>query len=161
MAAEPESLLPILLAQMQKLDMDPARGPEPLQVVIAYRERAETLRELAITVSYLYQDDITLDPAAAKKHLRGVMQAPLQSLLSAFAEIDAWTAQAIHAAMAATADKHELKFGKIGQPLRVAVTGGPVSPPIDVTVELVGKARTLERLQEALKFIEKRIAESG
>ena len=161
MAAEPESLLPILLAQMQKLDMDPASGPEPLQVVIAYRERAETLRELARTVSYLYQDDITLDPAAAKKQLRGVMQAPLQSLHSAFAEIDEWTAQAIHAAMEATADKHELKFGKIGQPLRVAVTGGPVSPPIDVTVELVGKARTLERLEEALQFIEKRIAESG
>jgi glutamyl-tRNA synthetase len=46
-----------------------------------------------------------------------------------------------------------MNMGKIGQPIRVAVTGGAVSPPIDVTLELVGKDRTLQRLSTALDFI--------
>jgi glutamyl-tRNA synthetase len=57
------------------------------------------------------------------------------------------------------ADKRELGFGKLGQPLRVAVTGGGVSPPIDVTVALVGQARTLERIDRALAFIDARAAQ--
>jgi len=42
-------------------------------------------------------------------------------------------------------------MGKVAQPLRVAVSGGPVSPPIDVTVALLGKDKTLERLDRALE----------
>jgi glutamyl-tRNA synthetase len=60
--------------------------------------------------------------------------------------------------MEKVANDLELKFGKIGQPLRVAVTGGPISPPIDITVELVGKLRTLARLDKALAYIDERIA---
>jgi glutamyl-tRNA synthetase len=60
--------------------------------------------------------------------------------------------------MEQVAEKLELKFGKIGQPVRVAVTGGSVSPPIDITVELVGKERTLQRLEKALAYIDARIA---
>jgi len=45
-------------------------------------------------------------------------------------------------------------MGKVAQPLRVAVSGGPVSPPIDVTVALLGKDKTLERLDRALAFSE-------
>ena len=56
------------------------------------------------------------------------------------------------------AAEYEINMGKLGQPLRVAVTGGPVSPPIDVTLWLVGKTRTLARLNRALDFIRERIA---
>ena len=52
-------------------------------------------------------------------------------------------------------------MGKLGQPIRVAVTSGPVSPPIDVTVWLVGQRRTIERLDHALGLIEARAAASG
>ena len=45
-------------------------------------------------------------------------------------------------------------MGKIGQPIRVAVTGGPVSPPIDVTLALVGREKTLARLAKAITLIE-------
>ena len=53
---------------------------------------------------------------------------------------------------------HEIKMGKLGQPIRVAVTGGAVSPPIDVTLALIGRERTLTRLQTAIEFIEARAA---
>jgi glutamyl-tRNA synthetase len=55
----------------------------------------------------------------------------------------------------------DLNLGKIGQPIRVAVTSGPVSPPIDVTLWLVGQERTVQRLGSAIELIEVRAAASA
>ena len=57
------------------------------------------------------------------------------------------------AAIERVAAAHELALGKLGQPVRVAVTGSAVSPPIDVTVHLVGRARAVDRLARALDYI--------
>ena len=54
------------------------------------------------------------------------------------------------------AEKLELKLGQVAQPIRVAVSGGPVSPGIDVTLELLGREKTLERLERAILFIQDR-----
>jgi glutamyl-tRNA synthetase len=126
--------------------------------VEAYRERAVTLRELAASVRYLYEQDVVLNPDSAKKNLRPVIGEALGSLRDAWAQVESWSAAEIHQAMEEVCSSHELKFGKLGQPVRVAVTGGPVSPPIDITVELVGKQRTLARLDQALNFISERAA---
>jgi glutamyl-tRNA synthetase len=158
MAAEPAALVPQLLEQMAKVTIDPSLGPDPQRVIEVYRERAETLRELAASVRYLYEDEVPLDEGSAKKNLRPVIRDALATLVDVFATVDNWQAAAIHAAMEQVAASLELKFGKIGQPLRVAVTGGSVSPPIDATVELVGKERTLARLGRALEYIDRRIA---
>jgi glutamyl-tRNA synthetase len=72
-----------------------------------------------------------------------------------------WTAENIHNAIQAVADQFALKFGKLGQPVRVIVTGAGVSPPIDTTVELVGKERTLQRFDLALEYIAAREAAAG
>lgn len=160
MAAEPDTLVPLLVEQLGKLGQEVTNGPDPLRVVTAYRERAQTLRELAATVFYLYEDDIAVDEGSAKKQLRPVMIEPFRTLIDKLANVGDWQADAVHEALEAAAAAHDLKFGKIGQPVRVAVTGGPVSPPIDVTLELVGKERTLQRLAHALQFMEQRAAES-
>ncbi|MGI9291059.1 MAG: glutamate--tRNA ligase [Gammaproteobacteria bacterium] len=158
MAAEPESLVPLLLEQFEKVEIDPAQGPDLLAVIEVYRERAVTLRELAASVRYLYEDGAPLDEGAAKKQLRSVVLEPLQSLRNAWADIDDWSKENIHAAMTQVCEQHELKFGKIGQPVRVAVTGAGMSPSIDATVELVGKKRSLARMDRAIEYIEKRAA---
>jgi glutamyl-tRNA synthetase len=54
------------------------------------------------------------------------------------------------------AAEYEINLGKLGQPLRVAVTGGPVSPPIDTTLWLVGRERVLARVDRAIEFVEDR-----
>ena len=158
MAADPAELAPLLAEQMQSLGIDSGSGPEPARIVAAYRERAETLRELAETVRYLYVDNVELDEKAAKKNLRPVVGDAMKSLRDAWAGLSDWNAEAIHGAMEQVCEQHELKFGKIGQPVRVAVTGGPVSPPIDVTAELVGQERALKRMDQALAYIEERAA---
>jgi len=67
-----------------------------------------------------------------------------------------WREESIQDCVRRVADVYELGFGKLGQPLRVAVTGAGVSPPIDVTIALVGRERTLARLDRALAFIDAR-----
>ena len=73
---------------------------------------------------------------------------------------DSWGKTAISEAIQGVADDYEISMGKLGQPIRVAVTGGPVSPPLDETLWLVGQDRTIERLDKALAFIAERAGQA-
>lgn len=153
-----DRLAGLLEDQMQEIGVDATDGPALEAVVNAFRERATTMREMAESCLYCFQDFDEIDPKAAKKHLRPAILEPLRDVYSRFEKIPGWTAHVLTAQIHASAAAHEINMGKIGQPIRVAITGGPVSPPIDVTLELVGRERSLARLQEALRVIEERAA---
>ena len=161
MTADADVLAEQLTAQYQRIGIDTRQGPRLKDVIDAFRERATTLEEMAKSSWYLFDDVMEIEEKAAKKHLRPAVKEPLLALRNHLAKQDLWEASAIHAAIDAVAADNGIKFGKLGQPLRVAVTGGSVSPPIDITVELVGKERTLKRIDEALAYIDKRIVGSG
>ncbi len=161
MAADIDILSEQLAVQYKRMGIDTQQGPPLKAVIDAFRERATTLEEMAESSWYLFDDVTEIDAKASKKHLRPAVKEPLLALRNHLAEQDPWEASAIHAAIDAVAADCEINFGKLGQPLRVAVTGGSVSPPIDITVELVGKDRSLERIDRALAYIDKRISGSG
>jgi len=144
-----ERLIPFLEAE----GFDISGGPEPQAVAEAFHERAETLACMASDARYLYCDFADIDAKAAKKHLRAVILKPMKSVRDNFEALDDWSPQAIATVISQTASEHEINMGKLGQPIRVAVTGGSVSPPIDVTVWLIGQRRVLERLNKAIDFI--------
>jgi len=160
-AGDPKVLAPLLAGQLASEGMDPADGPDLVAVVDAYRERAVTLRELAESCWYLFRDFDAPDAAAAKKHLRPVVLAPMQQFRERCERLSEWRREDLHEAIQCSAEDHGLGFGKLGQPLRVALTGGGVSPPIDVTAELVGRQRALQRLDAALGLIRQRAAAAG
>jgi len=143
---------------LEAAGIDPATGPDPEDVARAFRERAETLVQMAVSCRFCYEDFDDIDAKTAKKVLRPVTLEPMQDIRARLEAITDWTAEALSAAIEATAADHEISMGKLGQPLRVAVTGGPVSPPIDVTLALVGRTRTLARVDHALRLIEARAA---
>ncbi|MDH3949081.1 MAG: hypothetical protein OEU74_08990 [Gammaproteobacteria bacterium] len=70
--------------------------------------------------------------------------------------LESWQADAIHQVIHDVAEALELKMGKVGMPLRVAVAGCGASPSIDITLQLLGKEKTLRRIDQALAFIEQR-----
>jgi glutamyl-tRNA synthetase len=70
-----------------------------------------------------------------------------------FGSLGNWTAGDIHGVIEATTRELEVGMGKVGQPLRVAITGGSFSPPIDQTAELLGRDRCLARLDRAIEYI--------
>ena len=146
----PEVLAPGLVMQLERAGLDVRHGPPAAAVIEAYRERATTLREIAASAHYLYAEPVQIDEAAVSKHLTAAIAGPLGLLTTRLTETADWTRTEIHAAMAAVAAECGIGFGKLGQPVRVAVTGGTVSPPIDVTLELLGRERTLDRLKRAI-----------
>ena len=150
-----------LEAQLENIGLKPADGPPLEEVAEAWRERAETLAGVAEAARWAFSHEIELDEKAARKVLRPVVREPLAAVRAALAGLAEWTAAAIHACIAETAETLGIGFGKLGQPLRVAVTGGGVSPPIDITLYLAGRVRTLERLDAALGYIDARIATAG
>jgi glutamyl-tRNA synthetase len=146
----PEELAPGVVMQLEQAGLDVRNGPPAVAVIEAYRERATTLREIASGAHYLYAEPARIDEAAVSKHLTAAVADPLRLLTTRLAEAADWTRADIHAAMVAVAAACGIGFGKLGQPVRVAVTGGTVSPPIDVTLELLGRERTLDRLKQAI-----------
>jgi glutamyl-tRNA synthetase len=130
-------------------------------VAEAFHERAETLLEMAASARYCYEDFETFEPKSAKKHLRPVILEPLKTVRARLAGLKHWGKTAISEAIQGVADDYEISMGKLGQPIRVAVTGGPVSPPLDETLWLVGQDRTIERLDKALAFIAERAGQAA
>ncbi len=144
---------------MGKLDIDPARGPDLVDVVKAQQGRGQTLVEMAEISAFFYRDYEEFDEKAAKKNLRPVAREPLEKAREALAALEDWTPENLHALVDRVADALELKMGKVAQPLRVAVVGRAASPGIDVTLQLVGKDACLRRIDRALAYITRREAE--
>jgi len=118
-------------------------------VVEALRERAKTLKEMAASSLFFFREP-AMDEKAVAKHLTAEARALLAELAAAMAQAPEWTAPALHTLLQEFAAARTLGLGKVAQPLRVAVTGGTVSPPIDATLALLGRERVLARLQGAL-----------
>jgi glutamyl-tRNA synthetase len=138
---------------MGRLGVDPSTGPALVEVVQAQRERAKTLVEMAQNSVIFYREFEAYDEKAAAKHLKQDIAPALTDLRGRFAALPEWSSEAIHQAVMDVAQARDMKMGKLAQPLRVALCGTDVSPPIDVTVRLIGRERTLRRMDRALKYI--------
>jgi len=132
---------------------DLANGPNPADVVVALRDRVQTLREMAERAAVWYQPLTQYDEAAVAKHLVPAARAPLEGVRVQLAALGEWTVESVHGALQATGEALGLGLGKIAQPLRVAITGTQVSPSIDHTVFLAGREQALARIDAALAKI--------
>ncbi len=139
--------------QIGQLGIDPSEGPHLPEVVTAFAERSDTLKDMAQAALFLYQDFADYDPKAASKNLTAAAKTPLQQIHAALAALPEWRAETLHQAVKAVAGTSGLALGKVAQPLRVAISGTAVSPPIDGTLELLGRSRTLARIERALEYI--------
>ena len=154
MNSEPELVAEHLEWHMQQRGIDAAtQGPALVDIVIAQRERSKTLVEMADASVYFYQDFNEYDEKAAKKNFKQGTDEVLQALLDAFKSVSEWQGSDLHDIVLQTAEQLELKLGKVAQPLRVAVCGTGMSPSIDVTLALLGRDKTLSRIQQAIDYI--------
>lgn len=152
----PEYVATHLQWHIEQANIDTRTGPQLSELIALLGERCKTLKEIAESCRYFYEEFAEFDADAAKKHLRPVARQPLEVVRDKLAAITDWTAENIHHAIQATADELEVGMGKVGMPLRVAVTGGGQSPALDVTVHAIGKTRSVERINRALGFIAER-----
>ena len=138
------------------LNIDTQNGPDIQELVEVQKERSKTLVEMAEQSRCFFVDFEAHDADAAKKHLRPVVLDPLVKIREKLSSLDEWQDENLHQIVVDTAAEFDIKMGKIAQPLRVAVTGGSVSPSIDATLRLIGKKRVLTRLDLALDYVSTR-----
>jgi len=138
---------------MNRAGVDVESGPALAELLTVQADRVATLNEVVEQSRPFYEDFETFDPGAAKKHLRPVAAEPLQALKARLSELAGWQPDALQSAVQDTADTLGIGFGKIGMPLRVALMGSGQSPAINQTLWLVGRERTLARIDQALAFI--------
>ncbi|MFA0709441.1 glutamate--tRNA ligase, partial [Vibrio sp. 10N.222.48.A3] len=157
--SEPEYVAKYLQWHLDAQKIDTINGPAITEVITLVGERCNTLIELAEQSRYFYEDFSEFEAGAAKKHLRGVAKGPLELALAKVEALEDFTTANIKdGVIAAVCEELEVGMGKIGMPLRVAVTGGGQSPSVDAVMELVGKERVIARIKMALEFIAKREA---
>ena len=146
-----EELVPHLRTQLRRLGFDSDDQPLLEGVVLAQRERARTMKEMAQNSRYFFAADIELDAKAATKFLTATAAPALEEVRKQLGALTDWSAPSIHASLNGLAAQLGVGLGKIAQPLRVAVTGSSVSPPIDSTIALLGRERTLTRLDAGIE----------
>lgn len=156
MRSTPEHLAMHLKPQLQALGVEPTDDAKLAAVAKTQQERAKTLKEMAANSVFFFREPTAYDEKAAKKNLTPEAAPALAAIIDKLSALEAWSTPAIHDAVNAVASELGLGLGKVAQPIRVAVSGTSVSPPIDVTLEVLGRATTVQRLKKALDFVQTR-----
>jgi len=123
--------------------------PALTEVVALYRERANTLNDLAGQVRFFYDRPQSLDTAAVEKHMTPDIMPVLKMLAAELEGLD-WTTEMVHQAIEHAVVSNGLKFPKVAMPLRLILTGGTQSPSIDHVMRVLGKQESLARLSHFL-----------
>jgi glutamyl-tRNA synthetase len=128
--------------------------PELERLVDLLRERSKTLVEMAALARFLVTDQIAYDARAAEKHLRRELTPLLADLHEELLALPDWSEPALERVFESVRARHgDLPMGKLAQPVRVAVTGGAVSPGIYETLAVLGKPRSVGRIAEAIHYL--------
>jgi len=152
MKLPPAQVAPELRWQLDRLGVPVGEGTQLEAVIVAQRERSKTLREMAVASRFFFEAPTAYDDKAARKHLTADAAPVLEESMARLSALEDWRAESIHQAIQAQAETSGFGLGKVAQPLRVAVSGGGVSPPIDQTLAILGREETIRRVRAAIEF---------
>jgi glutamyl-tRNA synthetase len=150
MRAPAARIVPVLRWQLDREGIQAANEAQLEQIVISQRERAKTVREMAVNSVFFFRAPTTYDEKAVRKHVTADVLVLLTEAVGALGRLAEWSAPVIHQIINGFAVSKGVSLGKLAQPIRLAVCGGTVSPPIDATLAILGKTEALERLSKAL-----------
>jgi glutamyl-tRNA synthetase len=143
-------IVPVLRWQLEQDGIRAADDAQLEAIVLSQRERAKTVREMALNSAFFFRPPTAYDEKSVRKHVTTDVLALLDEAANDLNQLQDWSAQAIHDVISALAAAKGISLGKLAQPIRLAVCGGTVSPPIDATLAILGKAESLSRLAVAL-----------
>jgi glutamyl-tRNA synthetase len=149
MRAPAASLVPALRWHLHRDGIAAEDDAQLERIVLSQRERAKTMREMAVNSAFFFRAPTAYDEKAVRKHVTPEILALVDEACSRLAELQSWSASAIHELINGLAVERGVSLGKLAQPIRLAVCGGTVSPPIDATLEILGREESLARLRKA------------
>ncbi|MFU8806663.1 MAG: glutamate--tRNA ligase [Bradymonadaceae bacterium] len=122
------------------------------------KDRAKTLVEMTEMTGFFFSESVTFDEAAVKKWLKPSLVEVFEELIERLRVLDEWTLEGIEGVYRTLCEERELGLGKIAQPTRVSITGTTVSPGLFETVFLLGRGKTIPRLEKGLEKMRERAA---
>jgi glutamyl-tRNA synthetase len=143
------SLVPVLRWHLSRAGIAAGDDATLERIVVAQRERSKTLREMAENSAFFFRAPAAYDEKAMRKHVTPEARELLVDACARLADLEDWSAPAIHELINGVAVARGASLGKLAQPIRLAVCGGTVSPPIDATLEILGREESLARLEKA------------
>jgi glutamyl-tRNA synthetase len=149
MRATPSRLASPLRWQLARDGIEARDEAQIESIVVVQRERAKTMKEMAASSAFFFVAPATYDEKALRKHVSPDVLPLLDQVSAELAGLADWTAPAIHTLIQSIAAAWGVGLGKIAQPLRLAMSGGTISPPIDATLAILGRSVVLARLEAA------------
>lgn len=156
--SEPKRVAECLIPHLQHKGYDETaftRIPGGVEALVPpFRERSQTLVEMVDRAVPYLEENITIDDGAAKKFLTPAIAPTLKKFSERVGTASEFTKEVLEEIFHKILEEDGLKMGKLAQPLRVALTGGTVSPGIYEVMEMLGKERTLNRLRSGIQRAE-------
>ncbi|HMA85457.1 MAG TPA: glutamate--tRNA ligase [Desulfosalsimonadaceae bacterium] len=154
-----EELAGHLMPFLEAKGIDAAPGEYLYHVIETLKNRSKTFVEMADAAEFYFVETVAYEEKAARKFLKAGILAPLKEITAELEQMEVFNQETLEPIFQRVMDKHELKLGKIAQPMRVALTGKTFSPGIFEMIEVLGKSAVLARLKDAIKYIESRRAD--
>ena len=123
------------------------------KAVLSFRERVKTLVEMADLSEFYFWEEIKYDENAAGKFLKAESLSVLEKIVASLSEEAILDKERCHRLIQQLAEARGEPLLKIAQPIRVALTGRTVSPPIDEVMEALGRTKVIQRLEKAIEYI--------
>jgi glutamyl-tRNA synthetase len=149
----PEALIEPLVPILESMGIKAGGDPRLPAIIKTLQERARTLEEMVKAGLFYFKVEIEYDKKAAGKFLTSDKVEVLETLVEKLSGLEPFSEENVEEAFKAILDEKGLKLGPVAQPVRVALTGGTVSPGIFETVSALGNAKTVERLKKAISYI--------
>jgi glutamyl-tRNA synthetase len=142
-------IVPVLRWHLDREGVQAGDDAQLEKIVVSQRERAKTVREMAVNSVFFFRAPATYDEKAVRKHVTAEVPALLEQASNELGRLQNWAAPEIHEVISGFAAAKGISLGKLAQPIRLAVCGGTVSPPIDATLAILGRSESLSRLSKA------------
>ncbi len=149
---ETARLVELLQARYRAMDIEVAKD-QAEEVVALFLERAHTVNELAELGAFLFIGVQDYDEKAAKKTFSEAALEPLQQVQRACARVEDWAAADLHQLIADVVSEMSIGFGKVGMPLRLALSGSAQGPANDAIMRILGQEETVRRIEQAVDWI--------
>jgi glutamyl-tRNA synthetase len=160
-AREASKLVPLVFPFIKAMGYDIDEGEKVNKIIGSLKVRSKTLVEMADQAEFFFKEEIEYDEEAAKKFLRPEVIDIFEELIEGFKGMEIMSEAEVESLFREVVERREIKLVKVAQPVRVALTGCTFSPGLFEVIDILGKAQTIKRLEEASAFIRSSVARPG
>jgi glutamyl-tRNA synthetase len=135
------------------LAVDMSGGPDLEPVITSLQERSKNLVDLAEGARFFYVAPTEYQEKAVKKNFKDMTWPLLELFITQVEALPEWSGEVAHDLIKSICEAEAVNMGKLAQPIRILISGGPISPPIDLTLGLLGKEEMLVRIKAGMDIL--------